>query len=112
MDTCHAYASGLWNGENTEELIEKGDSLGYWEHLKAIHLNNSKYPTGSKKDRHANIFNSTNGYINAEQLKELVKTPVTAGIPLILETPDGEGVSHREEIKMLKQRWGLRKTII
>ncbi|PFN96932.1 endonuclease IV [Bacillus sp. AFS076308] len=105
LDTCHAYASGLWNGENTEELIEKGESLGYWEHIKAIHLNNSKYPTGSKKDRHANIFNSSNGYINAEQLKELVKTPVLAGIPLILETPDDEGVSHREEIKMLKQKW-------
>jgi len=105
LDTCHAYASGLWNGENTEELIEKGEGLGYWEHLKAIHLNNSKYPKGSKKDRHANIFNSSNGYINAEQLEQLVKSPVLAGIPLILETPDDEGVSHKEEIKMLKQKW-------
>lgn len=105
LDTCHAYASGLWNGENTEELIEKGEGLGYWEHLKAIHLNNSKYSTGSKKDRHANIFNSSNGYINAEQLEQLVKSPVLAGIPLILETPDDEGVSHKEEIKMLKQKW-------
>ncbi|MED4225773.1 deoxyribonuclease IV [Neobacillus cucumis] len=105
LDTCHAFASGLWNGENTEELIEKGKSLGYCEQLKVIHLNNSKYPTGSKKDRHANIFNSSNGYINADQLKHLVKSPVLAGIPLILETPDDEGISHRKEIEMLKQKW-------
>ncbi|WP_160725941.1 deoxyribonuclease IV [Bacillus sp. USDA818B3_A] len=105
LDTCHAFASGLWNGENTGELIEKGESLGYWEHLKVIHLNNSKYPTGSKKDRHANIFNSNNGYIDQEQLRVLVKSPILEGIPLILETPDDEGISHREEIEMLKQKW-------
>ena len=105
LDTCHAFASGLWNGENTEELIDKGETLGYWEQLMVIHLNNSKYPTGSKKDRHANIFNSSNGYINEDQLKQLVKSPALAGIPLILETPDDEGVSHRAEIEMLKLKW-------
>ncbi|MEH7417319.1 deoxyribonuclease IV [Neobacillus drentensis] len=105
LDTCHAFASGLWNGENTKQLIEKGENLVYWKHLKVIHLNNSKFPTGSKKDRHANIFNSSNGYINVEQLRQLVTSPVLEGIPLILETPDDEGVSHREEIEMLKQKW-------
>ena len=105
LDTCHAFASGLWNGVNTEEFIEKGESLGYWEQLKVIHLNNSKYPTGSKKDRHANIFNSRNGYINGDQLRELVRSSVLAGIPLILETPDDEGISHKEEIEMIKQKW-------
>jgi deoxyribonuclease IV len=105
LDTCHAFASGLWNGENTEALIEKGKGLGYWEQLKVIHLNNSKYPTGSKKDRHANIFNSRNGYIIADQLREFVKSPILSGIPLILETPDDEGVSHKEEIEMLTQKW-------
>ncbi|ULT55139.1 deoxyribonuclease IV [Neobacillus drentensis] len=105
LDTCHAFASGLWNGENTEEFIAKGESLGYWEQLKVIHLNNSKYPTGSKKDRHANIFKSSNGYINADQLEELVRASVLAGIPLILETPDDEGISHKEEIEMIKKKW-------
>ncbi|PLS00981.1 deoxyribonuclease IV [Neobacillus cucumis] len=105
LDTCHAYASGLWNGENTDELFEKGDSLGYWPQLKVIHLNNSKYPTGSKKDRHANIFNSHNGYILEDHLKAFVKSPMLSGIPLILETPDDEGISHKEEIVMLKQKW-------
>jgi len=105
LDTCHAFASGLWTGENSGELLEKGESLGYFAELKAIHLNNSKYPTGSKKDRHANIFH-TNGMIQAHQIKELITSPVFKGIPLVLETPDDEGLSHREEIEMLKQKWG------
>lgn len=105
LDTCHAFASGLWTGENSGDLLEKGESLGYYAELKAIHLNNSKYPTGSKKDRHANIFH-TNGLIQAQQLMELITSPVFKGIPLVLETPDDEGMTHREEIEMLKQKWG------
>jgi deoxyribonuclease IV len=105
LDTCHAFASGLWTGENTKELIENGQSLGYFEQLKGIHLNNSKYPTGSKKDRHANIFH-TNGHIDEAQLKELITSPVFKGIPLVLETPDDEGTTHKEEIEQLKKNWG------
>ena len=104
LDTCHAFASGLWTGGNTAELIEKGESLGYFAELKAIHLNNSKYPTGSKKDRHANIF-YRNGHIHEDQLKEFITSPVFIGIPLVLETPDDEGMTHKEEIELLKQKW-------
>ena len=106
LDTCHAFASGLWNGGNTEELSVKGVELGYFEQLKVIHLNNSKYPTGSRKDRHANIFHS-NGYIHEEQLKELASLTTLEGIPLIVETPDDEGFSHKEEIELLKQKWQI-----
>ncbi|WP_331280343.1 TIM barrel protein [Bacillus sp. UNC438CL73TsuS30] len=104
LDTCHAFASGLWNGENAEDLFAKGQELGYWEELKIIHLNNSKYPTGSKKDRHANIFGP--GYINEEQFENFIPSRLLKEIPFILETPDDEGISHKEEIEMLKQKWG------
>ncbi|MED1470164.1 deoxyribonuclease IV [Bacillus salipaludis] len=104
LDTCHAFASGLWNGENAEELFAKGQELGYWEELKIIHLNNSKYPTGSKKDRHANIFGP--GHINEEQFETFIPSTLLREIPFILETPDDEGISHKEEIEMLKQKWG------
>jgi len=105
LDTCHAFASGLWTGENTDEIVENGESLGYFAELKAIHLNNSKYPAGSKKDRHANIFHS-NGHISQKQLQQLVMAPVFKGIPLVLETPDDEGMTHKEEIELLKIKWG------
>jgi deoxyribonuclease-4 len=103
LDTCHAFASGLWNGENTEALFAKGESLGYLHQLQVIHFNNSKYPTGSKKDRHANIFQK--GYIKEEELAELVKSPILKNIPFILETPDDEGVTHKEEIEMIRKKW-------
>ena len=105
LDTCHAFASGLWTGENSDELVKTGESLGYFAELKAIHLNNSKYPAGSKKDRHANIFHS-NGHINQKKLQQLVMAPVFKGIPLVLETPDDEGMTHKEEIERLKINWG------
>jgi deoxyribonuclease IV len=104
FDTCHAFASGLWNGENSKEMLSKGEELGYWEHLEVIHLNNSKYPTGSKKDRHANIFNK--GHINEQHLKSFVISPNVSEVPLILETPDDEGISHKEEIQLLLNNWG------
>lgn len=104
FDTCHAFASGLWNGENTKEMLSKGEELGYWEHLKVIHLNNSKYPTGSKKDRHANILK--NGYIDEQHLKSFVLSTEVNRDPLVLETPDDEGISHKEEIQLLLDKWG------
>ncbi|MFP7299287.1 deoxyribonuclease IV [Neobacillus niacini] len=104
LDTCHMFASGLWNGENTKEFFSKGKELNYFEHLKMIHLNNSKYESGSKKDRHANIFE--NGIIKEESLKEIVTSPIIKDIPLVLETPDDEGISHKDEIMMLYKKWG------
>ncbi|GAA0615342.1 deoxyribonuclease IV [Virgibacillus siamensis] len=103
LDTCHAFASGLWNGQNWDEVLENGTELGYFEHLKAIHFNNSKYAAGSGKDRHANIFEG--GYIRLEQFDQLMQTTDLTDVPFILETPK-EVVSHRKEIKLLQERWG------
>ncbi|WP_139343308.1 deoxyribonuclease IV [Virgibacillus siamensis] len=103
LDTCHAFASGLWNGKNWDEVLKNGIELGYFKELKAIHLNNSKYQTGSGKDRHANIFD--HGYIATEQFDELMQTPELRNVPFVLETPK-ETVSRKEEIKMLQKRWG------
>ncbi len=101
FDTCHAYASGLWTGENNEDLWKKATDLGYLGSLEAIHLNNSKYPLGSRKDRHANIFSG--GYIENHHFKELFKIELLKEIPFILETPSNEGISHKNEISTLYQ---------
>ncbi|MBD1381727.1 deoxyribonuclease IV [Metabacillus arenae] len=105
LDTCHAFSSGLWNGDNWDDLLETGKKLGYFDHLKAIHLNNSKYDTGSGKDRHANI---TEGFIKENQFEQLILTPELKGIPFILETPSVLGWTHESEIKMLYDRWGTK----
>ncbi|WP_174734966.1 deoxyribonuclease IV [Mesobacillus harenae] len=104
LDTCHAFASGIWEGTNSQEFLQKGRTLSYLEHLKAIHFNNSKYPARSGKDRHANIFQK--GHIKEEQFNSLITSPLLKEIPLILETPSDEGVTHAEELGLLKQKWG------
>lgn len=100
FDTCHAFASGLWNGDNWKQVVKKGKELGYFEHLKAIHLNNSVYPTGSKKDRHANI---KSGEMTVNQMKTFIKSPVVKNIPMILETPSTQIYTHEDEIAYLKK---------
>ncbi|MFT4414054.1 deoxyribonuclease IV [Fredinandcohnia humi] len=100
LDTCHVFASGVWNGENWNEVESKGIELGYFEHLHAVHLNNSMYPTRSMKDRHANIHN---GHIKVEQMKELLSSTVVSGLPLILETPTSSAFSHEDEIRYVNE---------
>ncbi|MBB6452415.1 deoxyribonuclease-4 [Salirhabdus euzebyi] len=104
LDTCHAFASEFWTGENTDELIMKGSELGYFNYLEAIHLNNSKYPVGSGKDRHANIFG--HGYIEASQFELFLQQPSVKKVPMILETPSEFGITKEKEIKQLYDRWG------
>ncbi|MBG9588792.1 deoxyribonuclease IV [Cytobacillus firmus] len=105
LDTCHAFASNLWNGDNLNEFLKKGEELGYFDHLKAIHFNNSKFPAGSGKDRHANIFNR--GFITEKQFDQLVNAEPFRNLPFILETPSDEGIEDHEEIELLIHRWGM-----
>ncbi|MFD1705550.1 deoxyribonuclease IV [Siminovitchia sediminis] len=102
LDTCHAFASGLWDGDNWRDLAEKGTDLGYFQELQVIHFNNSKYGTREGKDRHAPIFGK--GCIKEEQFDDLIQSTQAAGVPLILETPKEE-MPHEKEIQLLLRKW-------
>ncbi|HZG88506.1 deoxyribonuclease IV [Paenibacillus sp.] len=99
LDTCHLFASGVWNGDNWRELLENGRAIGYMEHLKALHLNDSVYPTGARRDRHANIGA---GAIGAEPLAELLRSSEFAALPVVLETPVPVESSHQAEIEFVR----------
>lgn len=103
LDTCHAFASGLWTGENWGDVLKKGEELEYFTHLKAVHLNDSRYPTGSYRDRHADIGW---GEIGAERLGELIRSTVIRDVPLFLETPGERPGGHASEIAFVKQLFG------
>ncbi len=96
LDTCHAFASGLWDGKNEKDLIDQGEQLHYFPHLKVVHLNDSAYPTRSYRDRHANIGR---GCIGVQAFKQLFQAAVWEDVPLILETPKGADGTHRQEIR-------------
>lgn len=98
LDTCHLFASGVWDGDNWDEVEQKGRELDFFSNVKAVHFNNSKYPSGSMKDRHANI---RDGCIPIESFHPMIASPFLSEIPFILETPRSEIYSHEDEIRDL-----------
>ncbi|MGF7047510.1 deoxyribonuclease-4 [Paenibacillus sp. DS2015] len=95
FDTCHAFAAGLWDTSDTKALIEKGRELEYWNHVEAIHLNDSKFPFGSGQDRHARMGE---GYIGEKSFREFFSFPEFQQIVAIMETETGEDGTHKEDI--------------
>lgn len=99
LDTCHAFASGLWRGGNWEEVAEKMRELKYFASLLAVHVNDSVYPTSSFRDRHAPIGR---GMIGDASFASFLRTPELRGLPLVLETPKQANGGHSEEIKHVR----------
>lgn len=99
LDSCHLFASGYWTGNNWSELEITGCNLNYFEHVKAVHFNDSKYPSGSLKDRHERIGK---GRIGETGLRELANSPYLSNVPFILETPAESVHHHMKEIAWIK----------
>ena len=71
------------------------------EHLKAIHLNDSQNPMGSRKDRHAKIGEGT---IGLPALSAVTNHPLLRTLPFVLETPNDEE-GYAREIRILRERY-------
>ena len=102
MDTCHIFAAGY--DYRTPELyagtMAQFDATVGIDRLKVIHLNDSKNPLGSFKDRHDHIGD---GEIGLEGFRQFVNDPRLAGIPGILETEkDDAGENDRRNLATLK----------
>jgi deoxyribonuclease-4 len=93
LDTCHAWAAG-WNLETAVDDIR---AITGRVHL--VHLNNSRPPQGSSRDRHAPL---EGGEIPTELLVGIARS---AGCPVVLETP-GDSAAHAEEITALREALG------
>ena len=98
FDTCHTNDSG-YDLTHYEEVMQKFDQILGIDMIKCFHINDSKNPLGSHKDRHANIGE---GYLGLELLKKIVHDERFRNIPHILETPYIDGVPpYKEEIELL-----------
>ncbi|MFE3461755.1 deoxyribonuclease IV [Nocardiopsis aegyptia] len=101
LDTAHLFAAGhdISTVEGMREALDQfGEQVGA-DRLHLVHANDSKFPCDSKKDRHENIGK---GCIGAEPFGELFRHPVSAGVPIVLETPGPEG-PHGEDVATLKE---------
>lgn len=88
LDTCHVFASGydMRSPRAYADTMSRLDRLVGLERLCCIHLNDSMFPLGSRRDRHEHIGQ---GHIGREGFLNLVKDPRLARVPMILETPKG-----------------------
>jgi len=99
MDTCHMHDAGYdLNDFNT--LLDEFDKIVGLHYVKCIHINDSKNPKGSGKDRHENLGK---GYIGLDNLLNVIYNPRVDNITKILETPYvNDYPPYKEEIKMIK----------
>jgi len=107
LDSCHLYASGydVTDREALDRLLEEVDGSFGLDRLRALHVNDSKTPLGSNRDRHDNIGDGLMG----EKLGVFMGHPQLQGLPAILEVPgkDGHGPDADEvrKLKELHARW-------
>ncbi|GAA0353094.1 deoxyribonuclease IV [Alkalibacterium iburiense] len=107
LDTCHIHDAGYQVRDDFDGVLKSFDDIIGLDKLKVIHVNDSKNPQGSGKDRHANIGF---GYIGFEALNHVVHHPQLAHLPKILETPfvgedkKNKKAPYKHEIAMLKDR--------
>lgn len=98
LDTCHVYDAGYDIVNHLDDVIEEFDKVIGLDRLKAIHLNDSKNPFESHKDRHEKIGE---GSIGADAMERIINHPKLRHLPFYLETPN-ELDGYEREISLLK----------
>ncbi len=95
MDTCHIFVAGydIRTPATYKRTMAEFDGAIGLEHLKAIHLNDSRRALGSRVDRHAHIGR---GEIGAAAFENFVNDKRLANVPMILETPKGVDENGRD----------------
>ena len=99
MDTCHVYDAGYDIVNDLDGVLAEFDRVIGLDKLCALHLNDSKNPYASHKDRHECIGA---GSLGLETFRNIVNHPQLKGKPMILETPN-ELPGYTREIALLRQ---------
>lgn len=87
IDTCHILAAGyeLKDEQGYNKTMEDFENIIGFKYLKGVHLNDSKFDTGSKKDRHESI---NKGTLGEDFFIRFMNDPRFNNIPIVLETID------------------------
>lgn len=101
LDTCHIHDAGYDDVSDIDGVLEEFDRVIGIGKLKAVHINDSKNPLGSHKDRHERIGEGT---IGLPAFLKIVRHPALRDLPFILETPwdDRTNSGYAREIRMLR----------
>lgn len=98
LDTCHVYDGGYDIVNSLDEVISEFDRIVGLERLCAVHINDSKNPFASHKDRHEKIGL---GSIGTEAFARIINHPALRKLPFYLETPN-ELDGYQQEISLLR----------
>ena len=98
LDTCHVYDAGYDIVGDLDGVLEEFDRVIGLDRLRAIHINDSKNPMGSHKDRHERIGE---GSIGLEAFTRIINHPALRHLPFYLETPN-ELPGYAQEIALLR----------
>jgi deoxyribonuclease-4 len=98
LDTCHVYDAGYDIVDHLDDVIDEFDRIIGLNRLKAIHLNDSKNPFASHKDRHERIGE---GSIGLDAFIRIINHPALCRLPFFLETPN-ELDGYKKEIELLR----------
>jgi deoxyribonuclease-4 len=101
LDTAHSFEAGydLSNKDGIERTLESFDQAIGLKRLHLLHLNDSKTPLGSRKDRHWHIGE---GYIGLEGFRYLINHPLLKHLPGIMETPRKDTVEDLRNMKVIR----------
>ncbi len=98
LDTCHISDGGYDIINDTDAVLEEFDRVIGLDRLYAIHLNDSKNPPSSHKDRHEKIGD---GFLGIDTFEKVINHPKLRELPFLLETPN-EIDGYAKEIALLK----------
>ena len=98
LDTCHIYDGGYDIVNDLDGVLSEFDRIVGLDRLKALHLNDSKNPFASHKDRHECIGQ---GSLGLNTFRAIINHPLLADKPMILETPN-ELPGYQAEIALLR----------
>ena len=98
LDTCHVHDAGYDVVNDLDGVLSAFDRVIGIDRLRAVHINDSKNPFESHKDRHEVIGG---GSIGTEAFARIINHPQLCGLPFYLETPN-ELEGYAKEIAMLK----------
>ena len=101
LDTCHIWDGGYDIENDLDGVLTEFDRIIGLDALRAVHLNNSLNPRGSRKDRHAGLMQ---GVMKPETLAGVLRHPALAGRPFILETPNDDA-GYAAEIAWVREIW-------
>lgn len=99
LDTCHIWDAGYDIQNGLDDMLAEFDRVLGLNTLCAVHLNDSKNPCGSRKDRHEQLGK---GVIGAQALRAVVRHPLLQNRPFILETPNDDD-GYQAEIKTVRE---------